>query len=98
MASQVAAKVIGTVITSSPGPIPIASKVSHKASVPLAKRMPRAAVCGEIVFKPLDERTAGKGPGIDDFPNGLHELLPQWSGARLDVEKGKHHGLSGFDC
>src|SRR6266496_1985443 len=42
MASAVAMNVFGTVITSSPGPIPSASRVSQSASVPLPTRMARS--------------------------------------------------------
>ena len=62
-----AMKVLGTVITSSPGPTPDASSASQSASVPL----PTPIACSQLQYaaksssNPLDKRSAGERPAVD---------------------------------
>ena len=93
MASAVAMNVFGTVITSSPGPIPSARRVSQSASVPLPTPMAYlgAAIGRELFFKSFHERSARKRATVDYFANGAIELADQGGVMRLQIKKGNFH-------
>ena len=80
MAAAVATKVKGTVITSSPGPIPAASRARCRALVPELTAMPKraSAIGGELLFK-----------GCDLLPQDVEELsktrlIASWISALID--------------
>ena len=81
MASAVAMKVLGTVITSSPGPTPQAQQCQPNrfGSATQTNGVVAFAKGGECLLKIRDCRAAGENATIDHFGDRSFKMAPQRS-------------------
>ena len=96
MASAVAIKVLGTVITSSPGPIAKRQKRQPECfgTTADANGIFALAEFGEIFFEFLDKTASGKGGGVDDLLDGFVYFVFDGVVLGFEIEKGDFHFIS----